>query len=223
MGNPSPRTAKGANLSTIFFLHPLNWPVKGYWYNEFIDNYLHEKVLDLNFAQRIPKLEQLVPVYAVIVAMIYPWSLLRFFWRLSSWLYFSTVGEIAVIFTYMMVVNLIETILVLLAPVLMSILLPQKWFYDKFITKGSLLILLGLGYLMYFDNHLSFAAPFPLDLVYWTPAIAAAILALVFLLGWIGFLGKILNELANRLTIFLYISIPVSLISLLVVLVRNIF
>ena len=176
----------------------------------------------MNFVKRIPKLEQIAPVYAVVVVMIYPWSLLRFFWRLPSWLYFSSVGEIAVIFAYMMVVNLIESILVLLAPTLMSIILPQKWFYDRFITKGTLLVLFGLGYLIYFDNHLQYQTPFPLDLVYWTPAIAISILVLVFLIDWLGFLDRILNELTNRLIIFLYISIPVSLTSLLIVLIRNI-
>jgi hypothetical protein len=162
-----------------------------------------------------------VPVYAVIVVMIYPWSLLHFFWRLPSWVYFSTLGEIAVIFAYMVVVNLVESILVLLAPILLSIILPQKWFYDRFITKGTLLILLGLGYLIYFNDHLTVES-FPLQLVYWTPVVGIVILGLVFLLDRIGFLNKVLGELTNRLIVFLYISIPISLISLLTVLVRNI-
>ncbi len=179
--------------------------------------------MDLNLIKRIPKLEQIAPVYAVMVVMIYSWSLSRFFWRLPSWLYFSSVGEITVIFAYMMVVNLIESILVLLVPILMSIVLPQKWFYDRFVTRGTILVSLGLGYLMYFDNHLQYQVPFPLDLVYWTPAIAAAILALAFLIDRLGFLDRVLNELTNRFIVFLYISIPLSLISLLIVLFRNIF
>ncbi len=171
--------------------------------------------------KRIPKLEQIMPVYAVIVVMIYPWSLLRFFWRLPSWLYFSSIGEIVVIFAYMVVVNLVESILVLLAPILLSIILPQKWFYDRFITKGTLLILLGLGYLIYFNNHLKVQS-FPLELVYWTPVVAVAILGLVFVIDRINFLNKILEELTNRLVVFLYISIPISVVSLLTVLIRNI-
>jgi hypothetical protein len=179
--------------------------------------------MKLNFVQKIPKLEQIAPVYAVAVAMIYPWSISRFFWRLPSWLYFSSVGEIAVIFAYVMVVNLIESILVFLVPAFLSIVLPKKWFYEKFVTKGALLISLSLGYLIYFDNHLNYQSPFPLDLVYKTPAIFAAIFAVVFLVDWLGFLNKILLDLSDRLIIFLYISIPVSLISLLIVVFRNIF
>ena len=177
----------------------------------------------MNFAQKIPKLAQIAPVYAVAVAMIYPWSISRFFWRLPSWLYYSSAGEIAVIFAYMMVVNLIESALVLLAPILLSVILPKKWFFDRFITKGALLLSFGLGYVMYFDNHLNYQSPFPLALVYQTPLILAALFVLAFLVDWIGILDKILLDLSDRLVVFLYISIPVSLISFLVVLVRNIF
>jgi hypothetical protein len=177
---------------------------------------------NLSITEKIPKLHDIVPVYAVIVMIIYPWTLARFFWRLPSWLYFSSVGEIAVIFAYMMVVNLIESVLVLLAPLLLSIILPQKWFYDRFMPKGILLVLFGLGYFMYFASQFQYQTPFPVELVSWTPAIAIAILGLVFLIDRFRFLDRILAELSSRLLIFLYISIPVSLVSLLVVLIRNI-
>ena len=177
----------------------------------------------MNFVQKIPKLEQIAPVYAVAVAMLYPWAISRFLWRLPSWLYFSSAGEIGVIFAYMMVVNLIESALILLVPVFLSVILPKKWFYERFVTKGALLLSLGLGYVMYFDDHLNYQSPFPLDLVYLTPLIGAVILALVFLIDWLGFLSKILIGLSDRLIVFLYISIPVSLISLVIVLFRNIF
>jgi hypothetical protein len=173
--------------------------------------------------KRIPKWEQVAPVYAVIVMTIYSWSLLHFFWKLSSWIYFSSVGEIAVIFAYMTVVNFIESLLTLLVPVVMSLVLPPKWFCDRFVTKGTLLVLLGLGYLMYFSQTLRLDSPFPYAMVQWMPVIAVAIFILISLADKIGFLNKVLEELANRFVVFLYILIPVSIVSLLTVLVRNIF
>jgi len=175
------------------------------------------------FRKKIPDLEQLAKVYAVIVVMIYPWSMLRFFWRLSSWLYFSTLTDIVLIFTYMVAVNLLESLVVLIAPVFMNLALPAKWFYKDFVSKSSILVLLGLGYFMYFDNHLNSQAPFPLDLVYLTPFIGILILLLAFLLGSIRIVSDFISEVSNRLIIFLYISIPMSLLSVVVVLVRNIF
>jgi hypothetical protein len=171
--------------------------------------------------KKFPHWKQIALVYAVAVVMIYAWSLLHFFWRLPSWLYFSTVGEIVVILAYLFSVNFLESILVLLAPVFMSIILPQKWFHDRFVTKGILLVSLGLGYLLYFDGKIQADAPFPYELAKWTPLIFVPILALVFLLDRVGFIGRILEELADRLTIFLYIFVPLTAVSLLIVLIRN--
>jgi hypothetical protein len=106
---------------------------------------------------------------------------------------------------------------------LMSIILPAKWFYTQFESKGVLLVLFGLGYLLYLNQNLYGLDSFPLALVSWMPVIAIAILVLVFVLDRIDFLCKILLEVANRLVVFLYILIPISLISLLIVLIRNVF
>jgi hypothetical protein len=171
--------------------------------------------------KKFPHWKQIALVYAVAVVMIYAWSLLHFFWRLPSWLYFSTVGEIVVILAYLFSVNFLESILVLLAPVFMSIILPQKWFHDRFVTKGILLVSLGMGYLLYFDGKIRADAPFPYELAKWTPLIFVPILVLVFLLDRVGFIGRILEELADRLTIFLYIFVPLTAVSLLIVLIRN--
>ncbi len=155
--------------------------------------------------------------------MIYPWSLLRFFWRLPSWLNFSSLGEISIIYAYTAVVNLIESILVLSGIVAMSLVLPQKLFYERFVTRGSLLVLLGLGYLMYFNKQLQPELPFPYSLAKWTPGIFLVILILAFMIDRIVFVARIMEVLADRLIIFLYISVPISVVALLTVLIRNIF
>ena len=182
-----------------------------------------EGYIPLNIVKKIPRLEQILPVYAVIVVMIYTWSLILFFWRLPSWINFSTLGEIAVIFSYMVVVNLVESILVLLLLAALSMILPPKWFHDRFVTKGSSLVLLGLGCLMYFNNNLLDDILFPLLMLKKILIVVAAILALVFLIDRISLLNRFLEELANRMIVFLYIWLPISALSLLTVLVRNIF
>jgi|SRR5687767_4907997 len=177
----------------------------------------------LSITEKIPKLQDIAPVYAVIVMMIYPWTLTRYFWKLSSWILFASVGDLAALFAYMVVVNLLESILVLLVPLAMSVVLPQRWFYDRFKTRSVALVLFGLGFLIYLNRNLHADSPFPLTLVRWIPMAAVAILALVFLVDQVGFLRKVLEEVANRLTVFLYISIPLSAIALLVILLRNVF
>lgn len=162
-------------------------------------------------------------MYAAAVVIIYAWSLIHFFWRVPSWLYFSTLGEIAVMLAYLFTVNFIESGLAILAPVVLSVILPRRWFLERFVTRGMWLMILGLGYLAYFDWRIQADAAFPYSLAKWTPLIALLILALVFLLDKIQWLGRILEELGDRLTIFLYIFIPLSVLSLLTILVRNLF
>lgn len=177
----------------------------------------------MSITKRIPSIEKILPVYAVIAVVIYTWSIFQYFWNAPSWILYSTIGEFITIYAYMVVVNFIESLLILLVPVLMSIILPAKWFYTRFESKGVLLVSLGLGYLLYLNQNLYGLDYFPLELVSWMPVVAIAILVLVFALDRIDFLCKILLEIANRLVVFLYILIPISLISLSIVLIRNIF
>jgi hypothetical protein len=176
----------------------------------------------MSFTKRIPSLTQLAPVYAIAVTIVYSWSLLRFSWRLPSFLKYSTSGEIGVTFAYLMVINLLESLVVVFAPIVLSVILPQKWFFDRFITKGVLLVSLWLGYLIYIAGKIVPEMPFPYSLFKWSPVFFLLILIFVLLLGQIKFLSKIVDDVSDRFVVFLYISIPISAISLLVVLIRNI-
>ena len=177
----------------------------------------------MRIIRKIPKLDDIAPVYAVIVMMIYPWTLTRFFWKLSSWILFASVGDLAVIASYMVVINLLESIVVLLVLFAISIILPRKWFYDRFKTRSVSLVLFGVSYLIYLNMNFQAGSAYPQALIRWIPAAMVVILMLMFLVERVSFLRGALEELASRLTIFLYISIPVSLISLVVVLIRNVF
>ena len=178
--------------------------------------------MDVNLSKLFPSLKQLAPVYSVAVVIIYGWSILRFFWRLPSFLNYATAGEIGVIFSYLMTVNLLESLAVVSGPVVLSLILPQKWFFERFVTKSVLLVSLGLGYMVYIESHINTDEPFPYTLFRWAPLVFLLIFVLVFLLDRITFLTKILEVISDRLEVFLYISIPVSAVSFLVVLVRNI-
>lgn len=171
--------------------------------------------------KKLPRLQQLIPVYALICVPVFYWSLLHFFWRVPSWVNYETPGEILVMLAYTLTVNLLESFFVLSVPVILSVLLPAKWFHDRFMPRALLLVTLGLGYMIFLDKQIQPYIPFPYELVKWTPIVFVFILALVFILDRFHFLGNLLAKLADSLTIFLYILIPVSLLSLVVVLIRN--
>lgn len=177
----------------------------------------------VNVASRFPSLRQLAPVYSVIVVAIYGFSIIRFFWRIPSLINYSTVGQVGVIFSYMVVVNLIESLMIICAPIALSMILPGKWFFEQFVAKGILLVSLVLGYFGYISSHINTEEDFPYLLFRWAPLVLALILVLVFLLARIKFLTKILEWVAEQLQVFLLLSLPMSAIALVVVLIRNIF
>jgi hypothetical protein len=173
---------------------------------------------------RFPSFQQILAVYGLISLIVYGWTLIWFFWKLPSWEFFMTMGEIAIVLAYAMATNFLESLTVLLMPLFFCAVLPAKWFKDFFLSRGSSLVILGLGYMMYISLHItSNDDGYPTNIVRLIPIIGLLILILSFLAGRISLLRKLFEELADRAIIFAYIFLPVGFISLLVVVARNIF
>jgi len=169
---------------------------------------------------RLPKVAQIAAVYAVIVFTVYSWTLLWFFWKYPSWLYFLNIGEILTVLAYSLATNFFESLVVLIAPLAVTVILPKKWFYDAFVARGVALVLPILGYMMYIAFQFESKLDYPTEALNWAPVILAVTLLLVFVVGRVGFLRKVIEVFADRATIFIYLTIPLSLISVLVVVVR---
>jgi hypothetical protein len=174
-------------------------------------------------AKRMPTSQQLVPVYGVIVLIVYGWTIYWYLWKLPSWLYFLTLGEMAVAFAYAMVVNFLESILVLIVPVLLCLLLPSRWFRDQFVAQGTALVICSLAALIKYLGVIITLQAIPAEMGVSALLVIVGIVSVVFLVGRIGFLRNMVSEIANRTTIFLYVFLPISAISILVVVGRNLF
>lgn len=177
----------------------------------------------MSFARRFPSLSQLAPVYSVIVVFIYGFSMVKFFWRVPSLINYSTPGQVGVILSYMLVVNFLESLIIILAPIVLSLVLPGKWFFEQFVAKGVLLVSMGLGYALFIASHINPNESFPYSYFRLAPLVFIPILVLVFLLARIKLVSKFLEWVSEQLEVFLFISVPLSAIALVVVLVRNIF
>ena len=134
-------------------------------------------------------------------------------------------GEIALVYAYLLVTNFLESLLAVCVPIVLGFILPPKWFRDSFVSRGTSLVLLGLGYFMFLAYQFQAKDDYPTVLLKaWSVALALGIIALlVFLIAKIPFLNKALGFIAERVTIFLYVYIPLSLVSLVVVLPRLLF
>jgi hypothetical protein len=172
-------------------------------------------------SSRLPGLQQAVPVYAVIVLFVYGWTIYWFFWSLPSWLYFMTAPELLAIFAYSMVVNFLESLFVLLLPVCLSLALPVKWFRDQFVARGASLVALILTFLIFYSRLVAGLEDLPPGLGWIMLGVVAAAVLVVFVFGRVGILCRAVEEISDRAVIFLYIFLPLSGISLLIVVIRN--
>jgi hypothetical protein len=172
---------------------------------------------------RFPKWPQVVAAYSVIVLVIYSWTILWFFWKLPGWLFFLSIGEILTIFAYSMMTNLFESLLVLCLPLGLCLILPRKWFSDVFVARSVIITLSVLGYAAYILTQFQSREDYPGGVVRLIPIVFLVSLLLAFLAGKVKILVKVIDFFAEQATIFLYITIPVSLVCLVVVLARLMF
>ncbi len=170
---------------------------------------------------RFPSLQENIRVYAVIATLVYAWTILWLFWELPSWLYFLTIPEILPFFAYALTTNLLETGLILLGLNLLAVLLPHRWFRASFVAQSFWLVAFGLAYLMGFASLLGKEAEYPAWMLTWSPLVFALIFLASLLLDRAPGARKLAERVADRLTIFLYLTVPLSLLSVLTVLVRN--
>lgn len=149
---------------------------------------------------------------------IYGWSIYQFLWTFPSWLKFLTLGEIGAILAYIIVTNLIDSLLVLASLIFVSIVLPTKWLRDNFIVRGGmsvlylLILVINVAYnAVPFDQLNNYVVRGVIDLAF-----------LHFVIGYVPPLQRFIYSLADRSTVFLYLSIPSSVLAMVVVLFLNI-
>jgi hypothetical protein len=182
-----------------------------------------EKPMFRSLKDRLPPTQQIFAVYGISALLIHGWTLMWLFWKLPSWEYFLNFGEISAAFAYAMAVNLLECLFILFVLLFFCMVLPHRWFRDVFVSRAGLLEILGLGYVMFIALNIPYNSDtYPANLVRMIPVFVLLILGLVFFVGRIALVQKLVENLADRAAIFAYIFGLLGFVSLLVVIVRNI-
>ena len=177
----------------------------------------------MNIRNKFPTAVQVAQVFAVASIMLYGWTTYRLIQKLPSWLYYLNFKEILSNTSYTLVFDFMETLLFVGVILLLNFLLPKKFFLDFFVARGSLLSILGLGYLIYLALAVgaSKATQFPADLFRWAPLVFLVILALAIFLPRVETIRKVAEDFANRAVIFLYILLPLTGLGTLIFFVNN--
>jgi hypothetical protein len=175
--------------------------------------------------QRLPKLEAILQVYAVIAVLLAGWTIAAFLWKLSAWLLLLNPGEIVAIFSYAMAANLVESLSILLVLLIFSVLLPSHILRDAFAVRGSLLAsVLILALMVYVGLHMWSGEERAIP-----PALGpVTVLLLAMLLLGAARQPRVRCAVqtavlwaTDRLIVFLFVLVPIFVLSAGYVLLRN--
>ena len=180
--------------------------------------------MNSDLKSRLPAFVDLSAVYSVIVVLFYGWTLVAFLWKVPSWLNYLTVGEMLTILAYSFATNWIESLLLLGLLLLATVLLPPKFLLTNFVNRGSVIVLCLLGsgmtfYARFIEQGSSTADSWPV----WLAVTLAILSVCLVMVENVKAAGAAVSWLAEQLTVFLYILLPLSALSAAVVLARNIF
>jgi hypothetical protein len=176
----------------------------------------------LAISSRLPSRQQAAQVYAVIVLLLYGWMMWWFLFRFTTWRLYLTAWEIGGVLAFSIVTAFLESILVALVLLAITFCLPRSWIRDSFVARGAMLAGATLLYMMYLDDQFKHEMLFPgLPKPLWLLALPLAAVPIVtYASGRIPWLRRLVESFADRATVFLYLLVPLSALSVLVLVVR---
>lgn len=175
------------------------------------------------FKQRIASKQEILLVFAACVVSVYSWSIIRFFDRLTGWLYFLNIWEILSIFAYTEAFALLESLLLLLGVILLALLLPRRFFRDRFVAHGTGIVLLSALWAVVAQYNDEALRQWPLKILLFWLIVWLSTIAILFLLTQrYRRLEGALKSLSERFVVMLYLYIPLTILSLVIVVVRNV-
>jgi len=175
---------------------------------------------------RLPDRQSVLNVYATAVFMVYGWTLLASFWKVPSWLFFLKVSEVLAVYAYSFVVNFLESMILLTLVLLAGVILPGRWWRRHFTSSSMVWIIVGIGSMMlrlYLNRTPAEWEEFLYGQWIWWGYTFLLAFILHLVVSRFSWPQKGLEALADRLTVFLYIYLPLTAISFIVVFVRNVF
>jgi hypothetical protein len=172
--------------------------------------------------ERFPPARDLLAVYSVVAAFVYGWTLVILFYKLPSFLLFATPGELFAIVTYVLATALLESLVVIALLAGVAFLLPARFFRDVFVVRASWLAMIGYGSIILFLNlNAAFEKTFGAHVDTWSIVTVVLCLAAAWVSPRVKAMRSIAEWASDRFQVFLFLSFPLSLISLLVVIIRN--
>lgn len=175
-------------------------------------------------SKRLPVAKDIIPVYAVIAFLIQVWTINVFITQLASFSSFLSINEMLAIFAYRMAESFLESLLILGILIVVALILPPRSFRDVFAVRGAAFAAVLLSSVILFWRRFA-TDPGVLMADYigiWT----VSTFLFACLISYASTRSRALSDffewVADRMIVFLYLLLPLSVTSLILVLIRNV-
>lgn len=172
---------------------------------------------------RLPDFKEILPVYAVLVFFLFGWATIAFFWKLPAWLFYLNLGEVGVIYLYTAFTEFFESLIYLGVLLIFCGFLPAHFLKDRFAVRGTITAIALPGFILLTNYIIAIQKIAPA-----LSALAAFVICGGLAFAWIWLSSRYIvfeqtaRFLVERTPVFLYVYAPIVIISLIVVLVRNV-
>jgi hypothetical protein len=175
------------------------------------------------FKERFPNRHEIFRVLAVCVFLVQIWAIYNVWHAVPSWSMAMDAWTLAGTIAYTQAFALTESLLVLGSMVLIAVILPEKLYRERFVSQSSVAIILAavasvLAHL-YGENWGMWN---PRGFLTWLVILFCLILLASILVSRVEKLRWGLEALAEKLLILSSVYIFIGLVSLILVLIRNI-
>jgi hypothetical protein len=176
-----------------------------------------------SFLSRFPNRQNVINSFATAAFLVYGWTLYSSFFKAPSWINYLRPSEIVSVYAYSFVTNFFECIFLILILLVVNFVLSGNLWKDKFLSASVVMLIISIGsalvHLHRYENPTlreSFLGSQPL---WWGITFSVAFL-LSFIVVRLSWLSTLLENLAERFSVFLYIYIPLTILSFIIVLFR---
>lgn len=175
------------------------------------------------FKARLPDRQQVLLVFAACVLPVFAWALLVYIDQLPALILRLTVWELLGVTSYIFALALVESLVLLMPILLLTLILPTRVFKEHFIAIGSLIVLISSVWLMYANHNDSYDAE-------WTTTqllliLAAYLLSLAIPIALVfkfRRLEAIIQSVMERIAVLAYIYVALACVAVVIVIIRNI-
>jgi hypothetical protein len=172
--------------------------------------------------KRFPIWNEILSVFGVVVFTVHSWSLREFLFRLPSFILKYSVSEISAVFFYHITFAFLESVIFCGTLVLISGILPSGWLRSGFVYKGFLFVLVAAAAAIILQRNFNdgvLTIDISMKYLFYLGVGGGAVLLIgLFVLAQkMTRLQKLIVSVADRVSIMLYLYIPLDFIGLLVI------